>query len=94
VHLVQGDAGIRRDQPLSDTATELQRQVGPGGVGDPTDREGYRGVLPLIGLLPESDRGLPASEWYRASETSSPELTAAYDRYANIAAVPDGDGAR
>jgi hypothetical protein len=53
-------------------------------VGDPTDREGYRGVLPLIGLLPQSERGLPASDWYRASDTSSPELTATYDRYATL----------
>ncbi|WP_420136837.1 hypothetical protein [Sphingomonas sp.] len=53
-------------------------------VGDPLDREGYRGVQALIDQVPASETGLVAKPWYRASETSSPELAATYGRYARM----------
>jgi hypothetical protein len=53
-------------------------------VGDPTDRQGYRGVLPLIDRLSFEDTGLAARHWYRPSETDTPALSATYDLYAGM----------
>ncbi len=53
-------------------------------IGDQGDREGYRGVLPLIDRVPPADSGLAVRPWYRPSETATPELSAAYDRYARM----------
>lgn len=65
-------------------------------IGDRGDKEGYRGVLPLIDRLPFADSGIAPKPWYRAEETSSPALSATYDRYAAItspaAGSPGGAG--
>jgi hypothetical protein len=60
-------------------------------VGDPSNKEGYRGVLPLMNCVPFSESGMAAKPWYRASETSSPELSATYDRYARVPATANPD---
>lgn len=57
-------------------------------IGDQTDREGYRGVLPLIGRLPFAETGIAPQPWYRAAETSSPTLEATHYRYARMAEPP------
>ncbi|MCZ4342061.1 hypothetical protein O4H52_10620 [Sphingomonadaceae bacterium G21617-S1] len=63
-------------------------------IGDPADREGYRGVLSLADRLPAEDRGLEARPWYRPAETSSPALFATYDRYARMASPAESENAR
>jgi hypothetical protein len=55
-------------------------------IGDYDDKQGYRGVLPLIDQLPVEDHGLALQPWYRPVETSSETLSATYDRYARLAA--------
>ena len=54
-------------------------------VGDRRDKEGYRGVLPLIDQIPFADTGIAVQPWYRPEETTSPTLTNTYDRYAGMA---------
>ncbi|WP_019831276.1 hypothetical protein [Sphingomonas sp. PR090111-T3T-6A] len=63
-------------------------------IGDRSDKEGYRGVLPLIDRLPFEDTGIAAKPWYRAEETSSPALFATYDRYAGMQSPADSANAR
>lgn len=63
-------------------------------IGDRSDKEGYRGVLPLIDRLPFEDTGIAARSWYRAEETSSPVLFATYDRYAAMQSPADSANAR
>jgi hypothetical protein len=58
-------------------------------VGDAGDREGYRGVLPLIDRLPFDVTGIAAQSWYRPRDTSSPVLFATYDRYARMKSPAD-----
>lgn len=58
-------------------------------IGDPADAEGYRRVLPLTDRLPPEARGLPLQPWYRAAETSNPQLDATCARYAAMAAPPE-----
>lgn len=58
-------------------------------IGDPGDREGYRGVLSLTDRLPYEDRGIPAKPWYRPAETASPELSVTYGRYARMRSPAD-----
>jgi len=58
-------------------------------IGDRNDPEGYRTVLPLVDRLPFADTGIAVKPWYRAEETSSPALTATYDRYAGMASLAD-----
>ena len=57
-------------------------------IGDRSDPEGYRGVLPLINRVPFEESGIPAQPWYRARETSSPTLAATYDRYERMTEPP------
>lgn len=54
-------------------------------IGVRGDKEGYRGVLPLIDRLPFAETGIAAKAWYRAEETTSPALSATYGRYAATA---------
>jgi len=70
-----------------DVAESRDRYYFESLVGDASDKEGYRGVLPLINYVPFSESGMAAKPWYRASETSSPELSATYDRYAQMPAA-------
>ncbi|KQX19275.1 MULTISPECIES: hypothetical protein [unclassified Sphingomonas] len=53
-------------------------------IGDYDDKEGYRGVLPLIDRLPFEDSGIAVKPWYRAEETASPALFATYRYYAGL----------
>jgi len=62
-------------------------------IGQRGDKEGYRGVLPLIDRLPFEDTGIAAKPWYRPDETSSPALSATYERYARMA-LPAASGLR
>lgn len=63
-------------------------------IGDRDDKEGYRGVLPLIDRLPIEDTGIAVKPWYRAEETSSPVLFATYDRYAGMQSPADSANTR
>lgn len=56
--------------------------------GDRRDKEGYRGVLPLIDRLPFEDTGIARQPWYRPEETASPTLDATHARYAGMARPP------
>jgi hypothetical protein len=53
-------------------------------VGDRGDREGYRGVLPLIDRVPFEQTGIAAQPWYRPLDTTTPTLAQTYDRYAGL----------
>lgn len=57
-------------------------------IGTRGDKEGYRGVLPLIDRLPFAATGIAVQPWYRPEETTSPALTATYDRYAGMDRPP------
>ena len=57
-------------------------------IGNRDDKEGYRGVLPLIGEVPADERGVPVQPWYRPAETASPALDASYARYAAMESPP------
>ena len=54
-------------------------------IGDRADKEGYRGVLPLIDRSPAGNIGIAVQSWYRPAETATPALMAVYDRYAAMA---------
>ena len=54
-------------------------------IGDRGDKEGFRGVLPLIDQVPFADTGIAAQPWYRPDETITPTLMNTYDRYAGLA---------
>jgi hypothetical protein len=53
-------------------------------IGNRGDKEGYRGVLPLIDRIPFGESGIAVQPWYRPEETTTPVLTATYDLYALI----------
>lgn len=53
-------------------------------IGDHADKEGYRGVLPLVDRLPQGDHGIALQPWYRPAETGSPALSKTYARYAAL----------
>lgn len=57
-------------------------------IGDRSDTEGFRGVLPLIGRLPAEATGIEPKRWYRPAETSSPALITLYRAYAAMDAPP------
>lgn len=54
-------------------------------IGDQADKEGHRGVLPLIDQLPFAETGIAVQPWYRPVETASPVLDESYQRYARAA---------
>ena len=57
-------------------------------IGDRSDKEAYRHVLPLIDCLPFADSGIELKPWYRPEETVSPALLATYDRYVAMQRPP------
>jgi hypothetical protein len=57
-------------------------------IGDYSDKEGFRGVLPLIDRLSAEVTGIEPKPWYRPQETSSPALLALYRAYAAMDAPP------
>lgn len=59
-------------------------------IGDYDDKEGHRGVLPLIGCLPFEQTGIEARPWYRPAETASPTLDATYGLYARMVSPAAG----
>ena len=63
-------------------------------IGDQGDKEGYRGVLPLIDRLPFGDTGIAVKPWYRPEETTSPILLATCYRYASMKSLADSGNAR
>lgn len=75
-------AGYMAGLPIAESA---DRYYFEALIGQRGDKEGYRGVLPLIDLLPFGVTGIPLQPWYRAEETSTPALVEAYDRYAEMA---------
>lgn len=63
-------------------------------IGDYDNKEGYRGVLPLIDRLPFEDTGIAAQPWYRPQETTSAVLPITYSRYAAMISPPCSARAR
>ena len=63
-------------------------------IGNHSDKEGYRGVLPLIDRLPFEDTGIAVKPWYRPAETTSAVLLATYYRYARMTSPADASNAR
>lgn len=63
-------------------------------IGGQRDREGYRGVLPLIDRLPFDATGIAAKPWYRPEETTSPALIATCYHYASLQSLADSPNAR
>ncbi len=57
-------------------------------IGDRGNKEGYKGVLPLIDRVPFEDTGIPVKHWYYPEETTSPTLLATFDRYARMSSPP------
>ena len=74
-------AGYMAGLPVEESADRYHFEA---LVGDRSDKEGFRGVLPLIGRLPFAETGIAAQPWYRPAETVSPTLLATYARYAEM----------
>jgi hypothetical protein len=79
-------AGYMAGLPVRESA---DRYAFESLIGDHADKQGYRGVLPLIDRLPFAATGIAAQPWYRAADTTS---AAFYDTcYAYLAmASPPG----
>lgn len=75
-------AGYMAGRPVEESSDRYRFEA---LIGDYDDKEGYRGVLPLIDRLPFDDTGIVAQPWYRPVETASPALDATYQRYASMA---------
>ena len=75
-------AGYIADLPVERSADRYHFEA---LIGDRGDKEGYRGVLPLIGQLPFEDTGIAVQPWYRPEETTTSTLMKTYDRYARMA---------
>ncbi|WP_165321977.1 hypothetical protein [Rhizorhabdus phycosphaerae] len=57
-------------------------------IGDRSETQAFRGVLPLIDRLPAEVTAIEPTRWYRPPETVSPALLALYRDYAAIDAPP------
>lgn len=57
-------------------------------IGERGDKEGFRGVLPLIDRVPFAQSGIGVQPWYRPEETTSAVLAETYARYACLAVPP------
>lgn len=78
-------AGYMAGLPVAESADRYHFEA---LIGDYADKEGYRGVLPLIDRLPFGDCGIALQPWYRPAETTSDILPATYARYAAMASPP------
>lgn len=75
-------AGFMAGRPVEEHEDRYQFEA---LIGDRSDKEGYRGVLPLIErVAPPARAGIALQPWYRPVETASPALFETYDRYAQM----------
>lgn len=78
-------AGRMARLPVEESADRYQFEA---LIGERGDKEGYRGVLPLIDRVPFEHHGIVAQPWYRPADTTTPTLDDSYARYARMASPP------